>query len=306
MICHTNGNHSLTHKNDEQTNIMAQTKANQDPLALKLMRTAFKYLTPLLPGTMSRYAYNLWLTPPRMNPPERELRYIESAKQSTISVEGQNIKLWHWGEGPTVLFIHGWGGRGTQISCFVDDLVKAGFQVVGVDLPAHGQSDGKQTNALIMAKALKAVINQIDNLHSIITHSFGAVILGLDYDANLSTKNIVMICPPATMNTAFNQFSSMLQLPQTIIDYIIKTMKQNFGNDILDRVSLSKNANQMIQPTLVIHDVQDDVVPIADGKIIASILKQGSFYETNGLGHRKILYDQGIVTRTVQFITTAK
>lgn len=285
---------------------MAQTKANQDPLALKLMRTAFKYLTPLLPGTMSRYAYNLWLTPPRMNPPERELRYIESAKQSTISVEGQNIKLWHWGEGPTVLFIHGWGGRGTQISCFVDDLVKAGFQVVGVDLPAHGQSDGKQTNALIMAKALKAVINQIDNLHSIITHSFGAVILGLDYDANLSTKNIVMICPPATMNTAFNQFSSMLQLPQTIIDYIIKTMKQNFGNDILDRVSLSKNANQMIQPTLVIHDVQDDVVPIADGKIIASILKQGSFYETNGLGHRKILYDQGIVTRTVQFITTAK
>ena len=83
-------------------------------------------------------------------------------------------------------------------------------------------------------------------------------------------------------------------------------MKQNFGNDILDRVSLSKNANQMIQPTLVIHDVQDDVVPIADGKIIASILKQGSFYETNGLGHRKILYDQGIVTRTVQFITTAK
>lgn len=284
---------------------MAQTKANQDPLALKLMRTAFKFLTPLLPGTMSRYAYNLWLTPPRMNPPERELRYIESAKQSAISVEGQNIKLWHWGEGPTVLFIHGWGGRGTQISCFVDDLVKAGFQVVGVDLPAHGQSDGKQTNALIMAKALKAVINQIDNLHSVITHSFGAVILGLDYDANLPINNIVMICPPATMNTAFNQFSSMLQLPQTIIDYIIKTMKQNFGNDILDRVSLSKNANQMIQPTLVIHDTQDDVVPFEDGKIIASILKQGSFYETNGLGHRKILYDQSIVSRTLAFITTA-
>jgi hypothetical protein len=119
VICHTNGNNSLTNKNDEQTNIMAQTKANQDPLALKLMRTAFKLLTPLLPGTMSRYAYNLWLTPPRPNPPEREVPYINSAKSSTIMIEGQNIKLWTWGMGPTVLFVHGWGGRGTQVSCFV-------------------------------------------------------------------------------------------------------------------------------------------------------------------------------------------
>lgn len=285
---------------------MAQTKANQDPGILKLMRLAFKLLTPLLPGTMSRYAYNLWLTPPRPNPPDREVPYMNSAKSSTITIEGQNIKVWTWGMGPTVLFVHGWGGRGTQVSCFVDDLVKAGFQVVGVDLPAHGKSDGKQTNALFMAKALKEVVKQIDNLHSVITHSFGAVIFGLDYDEKRPLQNIVMICPPATMNTAFNQFSSMLQLPKIIIDYIVKTMKQNFGNDILDRVSLAKMSKEILQPTLVIHDTEDDVVPFNDGKEIASIIRHGVFYETSGLGHRKILYDQGIVTRTVQFITSNK
>lgn len=285
---------------------MAQTKANQDPVILKLVRLAFKVFTPLLPGTMNRYAYNLWLTPPHPKPPEREVPYINSAKSSTITVEGQNIQLWTWGMGPTVLFVHGWGGRGTQISCFVDDLVKAGFQVVGVDLPAHGRSDGKQTNALIMAKVLKEVIKQINDLHSVITHSFGAVIFGLDYEPNRPLQNIVMICPPATMNTAFNQFSSMLQLPKTIIDYIVKTMKENFGNDILERVSLAKMSKEIVQPTLVIHDAEDDVVPFNDGKEIVGILKQGVFYETAGLGHRKILYDQGIVTRTVQFISTAK
>lgn len=285
---------------------MAQTKANQDPIALKLMRTAFKHLTPLLPGTMSRYAYNLWLTPPHPNPPEREQAYIKSAKISMINVEGQNIKLWSWGMGPTVLFVHGWGGRGTQISCFVDDLVKAGFQVVGVDLPAHGGSDGKQTNALFMAKVLKEVFKQINNMHSVITHSFGGVIFGLDYDTRQSIKNIVMICPPATMNTAFNQFAVMLQLPDIIIDYIIKSMKANFGNDILERVSLARIAKEIVQPTLVIHDTDDDVVPFNDGKEIASILRQGAFYETNGLGHRKILYDKTIVARTVEFILSAK
>ena len=44
--------------------------------------------------------------------------------------------MYSWGSGPTVLLVHGWEGRGSQLSAFAPALVKAGFRVVAVDMPA--------------------------------------------------------------------------------------------------------------------------------------------------------------------------
>ncbi|HRE30590.1 MAG TPA: alpha/beta fold hydrolase, partial [Candidatus Berkiella sp.] len=198
------------------------------------------------------------------------------------------IRTWSWGEGPTVLFVHGWGGRGTQACGFIEALNQAGFRVVSLDMPAHGQSDGKRTNAIEMADALDAVIKQIDDLHAVITHSFGGMIFAHHYNDNVVLKNIVMICPPSTLNTAFNQFSETLQLSDSVKAYIINTMKKNFGNEVVEQFSLIKNGAKITQPVLIVHDEQDDVVPSQDGKDIANILQQGTFYGTQELGHRKV------------------
>ncbi|MCS5711536.1 alpha/beta fold hydrolase [Candidatus Berkiella aquae] len=281
---------------------MAEKKANNDPAALVLTRLVFKVLTPVFPGLMNRLAYKLWITPPRFTPPEREQVFLQRAKAGFVLVNDLKIRTWAWGEGPTILFAHGWGGRGTQACGFIDELNQAGFQVVSLDMPAHGQSDGKRTNAIEMGYAVDEVIKQIDHLHAVITHSFGGMIFAHYYNDNVALKKIVMICPPSTLNTAFNQFSETLQLSDSVKAYIIKTLKKNFGDDVVEQFSLIKNGARITQPVLIVHDEQDDVVPYQDGKDIANILQHGSFYGTKELGHRKVLYEKSVINAILEFV----
>jgi pimeloyl-ACP methyl ester carboxylesterase len=281
---------------------MAKNKTNKDPIPLILMRLAFKTLPPLLPTMMGRYAYNLWITPARTKVPEAEQIAAKKAKASFITVDGLKIRVWSWGQGPTVLFIHGWGGRGTQISSYIEALNQAGFNVMSFDMPAHGQSDGKQSNAFEIANVLNAIIKQIDDLHSVMTHSFGGIIFGVYYNPTLTLKNIIMFCPPSDLKTAFNQFSDTLQLPQSIQDFIVKKLKADFGSDVFEKVSLLNNGAKIRQPVLVVHDKQDDVVPFQDGKAVDKILAHGTLYETTELGHRKVLFDKVVVEHVLQYL----
>lgn len=256
----------------------------------------------MVPGLINQYAYKLWLTPTRFKMTEREKISADKADARFIVAGGLKIRVWSWGEGPAVLFIHGWSGRGTQISSFIDPLNQAGFKVMSLDLPAHGESEGKRTNAFNVSESISEVIKSIDNLHSVITHSFGGLVFGYYYNSRLPIKNGVMICPPATLNTAFKQFTDTLELPKSVETYILQTLKQNFGDDVFERLSLITNAAKITQPILVVHDKEDDVVPVQDGKLVANALQHGTFYETTDLGHRKILYDKTVIDRVLQHI----
>lgn len=281
---------------------MAKKNKNATPIALKLFQLMFRVLTPLIPGVMSRFAYKIWFTPQRFKMPAQEQVIAQKAKTSFITIDDHRIKLWSWGEGPTILFIHGWGGRGTQISSFVDVLNQAGFKVMSFDMPAHGQSEGKRTNAVRVVKTISEIMKGIDNFHGVITHSFGGAIFGYYYHPQLPLKKIVLVCPPATLHTAINQFSETLRLPESIKTYIENQLKMDFGDDIFYKLSLLNTGKSMKQPVLVVHDKDDDVVPYQDGQEIVKILQQGEFYGTQTLGHRKVLFDSAVVEQVVQFI----
>ncbi len=48
----------------------------------------------------------------------------------TVPFGDENIAVWDWGEGPTVLLVHGWNGCAAQMSRFIEPLVRAGYYVV--------------------------------------------------------------------------------------------------------------------------------------------------------------------------------
>lgn len=281
---------------------MPKNNTTPDPIALKMLRLLFRIFTPLFPKLMGKLAYHLWFTPPKTKMPDIEKAYAKSAKSWFITVDGLKILVRSWGEGPTVLFIHGWGGRGTQVSSFIDKLNHLGFNVMSFDLPAHGRSEGKQTNAFSIANVTQEIINNISNLHTVMTHSFGGVIYGYCYTSLPTLKNIVMFCPPSTLNVAFKQFSEALELTPSIKVYLEQQLTLNFGDDIFEKLSLIKNVQKIAQPVLVVHDKEDDVVPFQEGKEVAQAIEHCTFYETNELGHRKVLFDKNVVEFVLTFL----
>ena len=55
-------------------------------------------------------------------------------------------------------------------------------------------------------------------------------------------------------------------------------------------------------PTLIIHDKNDYEVPIECGINIYKHLEKGAFIETEKLGHRKILGDEVVIKKSIEFI----
>ncbi len=121
------------------------------PLKMRLMHFAiqkyFGLLSFLFPAIATRLSYKMFFKPQRFAAPKKEQEVLKSAKKRTMEHNGKSIQLYEWGEsGPTVLFLHGWNGRGTQVAHFLESLLSQGFRVLSFDGPAHGKSSGKSTN----------------------------------------------------------------------------------------------------------------------------------------------------------------
>ncbi|PBJ15603.1 TAP-like protein [Flavobacterium sp. ACN6] len=70
----------------------------------------------------------------------------------------------------------------------------------------------------------------------------------------------------------------------------------------MDDFSAYRAAQKIKTPILVIHDNDDPEVPVKAGIHIHQNLENGSLFITDGLGHRKILGNQNVIKRILEFI----
>lgn len=273
----------------------------KQPFILTALQFVFSKLGRMFPSLMGKYAYRLWFIPTRFPIPPREQEALSLAHQQKLPFGDLDINVLTWGEGPVVLFLHGWSGRSTQVSEFLKPLLYSGFKVVAFDGPAHGLSSGDHTDIIIYSDILKAIIDKYGPLHSVITHSFGAMVFVTAFDS-FELKKAVFIAPPASILTPLNHFKETLTLPDKVADYMQSKLKSNYGQDIFDKVSVVGNIHKIEVPALIIHDKDDKVVPVGDGQALHAQWKSSSYIETNGLGHMKVLYDKSVIEKTLDFI----
>jgi len=121
----------------ENSTIVRSSKPSR---LLPVVRAGNRLLSALAPSVAARLAERRFLTPSRPRRPDAELALLATARARPLFVGTRHIELWLWGAGPSVLLVHGWGGRGTQLGAFVEPLVARGFSVVTFDAPGHGAS----------------------------------------------------------------------------------------------------------------------------------------------------------------------
>lgn len=149
-------------------------RSYKEPWFLPLIQAGNRALSALAPAAAAQRAERLFLTPPRPRRPAAESALLATACARPRCVGARQIEMWTWGTGPTVLLVHGWGGRGTQLGSFVDPLVARGFSVVAFDAPGHGASDSGTVTIPEMVTALRAVVAAAHQpLAGLVTHSMG-------------------------------------------------------------------------------------------------------------------------------------
>lgn len=272
------------------------------PLALRMMRLALALIDKVSPAIASKWIYNIWFTTQHHPVPKRELNWAQQARQYQLQCESGALAVYSWGEGPAVLLVHGWSGRGVQLGAFAQPLVDAGFRVVAFDAPAHGLSPGNKTNIFRVIDAMKLVVNDTGPVHAIVCHSFGAMVTARALATGLSTNKVVCISPPADTDFLIESFCKTLKVPDATKAAFIKRFELRFGDDARSLISTVFNARVLAIPALVIHDKDDKEVPCQEGERLSKAWQGSRLELTEGLGHRRILRNKAVVNMAVDFI----
>ncbi len=272
------------------------------PWSIRLVKLAFRLLGTLFPAPMSILAYRLWLSTRRSQVPTKERRVLEAAQTFQFEITGKRVFSWTLGEGPTVLFVHGWNGRGTQFSMFIEPLIERGFSVVGFDATGHGKSDGNTSSGVEFVEALRVLQAKRGPFAAIVGHSFGVLCSVMALANGLDAACFVGISAPANVEGLLEKFARALDMPKPVNERLHSRFVHDFGEDILLRFSTEENAKKLQIPGLIVHDENDPVLPWQEGHIIARAYPGAQFMKTTGLGHSRVLRNAQVVGAVVDFI----
>ncbi len=273
------------------------------PPPLWMLRTAFRTVGIVAPGVAARWAETIFCSPPRQEQRPSEEAFLATGSRLTVRSEDQDLAVWSWGGGPTVVLAHGWGSRAGRFSALAGALVLAGFRAVVFDAPAHGASMGRLASLPQFSRALREVGSAVGPVHGLFGHSLGGAAVSLAMRSGLRAERAVLLAPPADVVLFSHAFSEHLRIPLRARD----VMRQNLENRLqfrFEELHIPTLARAMTAPALIIHDRDDSDVPYAHGEEIAHAWPGARLVATTGLGHRALLRDPDVIHRAVTFLSS--
>ena len=159
-------------------------------------------------------AFALFTKPRRHQRTSAELALLADAERSFVRCGAEDLALFSWGEGPTVLMVHGWEGRGTQFHAFVPQLRERGFRAVAMDCPAHGDSTGTASSVPHFAEAVSAVAGTLGEVAAVIGHSSGAAGSIYACTRGLEVTSSVHLAGPCSFERGIERFCAAARLSE--------------------------------------------------------------------------------------------
>jgi pimeloyl-ACP methyl ester carboxylesterase len=260
---------------------------------------------------MAKWAWRLFLTPRRHGTPQRERQVLQRAERFFVSTPAGEVQAYSWGADdllfpwdvrPTILLVHGWEGRATQLGSFVGPLVDAGYRVVGFDAPAHGRSPGHRTHVVEVAAAIRTVVRHVGGVRALVAHSMGGAASIIAMSEGLVVEKAVLVASSARLEKVLTRFAQTLQMPGAVERELWDLVTARFGRDAAIRYSPCAQAGNLRAAALILHDVDDAEVEYAEGQLLADSWPGATLVSTAGLGHRRILRDEYVVETAVRFI----
>jgi pimeloyl-ACP methyl ester carboxylesterase len=206
-----------------------------------------------------------------------------------------------WGTGPTVLLAHGWESRRTHWGAFVTPLVEAGFRVVAVDAPAHGDSPGEKADVLQYGLALVDVERELGPLAGVVGHSFGAGAAVIALHRGLKSERAVLISGPSSVVSVIERWGRHDGLPEQDIPSFVRLVEQEVGESV-ERLDVTRIVPGLSVRALVVHDQNDKEIPVADALAVAAAWSGAKMMITERFGHRRIMIAGEVVRAVVEFL----
>jgi pimeloyl-ACP methyl ester carboxylesterase len=268
----------------------------------------------------AKAAFRQFSTAPR-GPNEREAEAKLVEKLGPLLVEAESYRfgtpdtfvqayLWRANVSPhrgRALLIHGWTGQALIMGLFVKPLIQAGFDVVAIDLPAHGMSGGRLLNMPIGTRAVLATAQHLGPFTGIITHSFGGQLAALaleggpPIDQAMTTDRLVMVAAPHSLQRLAQNFGRGLAFPADLQARFEAKISAAASRPV-ETIYTGALLAAATCPVLAIHDTEDEEVPFSEAEAIAAACPRVTIMPMTGLGHRRIIVTSAVIRAAVRFL----
>ena len=267
-----------------------------------------KFLNFFSSNLAERFARRLFITPIKHKIPKREFHMETESVQTKlfIPIIKKEIVVYSYGNSnKKILLVHGWSGRGTQLVKIADAFIENGYSTISFDAPAHGKSGAKTT---LMIEFIESIL-EVEKTHGpfefAVGHSLGGMSILNAIKKGLQVKKAVVIGSGNSVINIVNTFVEKIGLPNKVA----VIMKNNFEKKYhfeMESFSAYEAAKEVRIPILVIHDNNDEDIPVSEAHHLAENLSDKEVLITNNLGHRKILGDSNVIAKIVEFLMIKK
>ncbi len=268
---------------------------------IELMNSFVKKLIPKMIGkslNLSSYPVPKWTvnqvfklfgTPRigRIRPKDKV--YLDTCESSgNLTTKFGTIQHYMWNEkgAQTILLLHGWESNAARWQSLTKYLLKENFCVLVIDAPAHGDSSNSEFDMFQYIAAIDKAVQQFKP-SMIAGHSLGGASLGFylsEYNFPSFTK-MVFMGSPTELSKMMEAFSNALGLSKRVLRLLDQLFIEKFKITI-DSISAAKFVKEVDIPTLIIHDLDDQVIPVENAKEYHKLIRNSKLVITEGYGHR--------------------
>lgn len=299
----SSSNHQYMRSSDIHT-------STQKPLLIKTLILYLKIINYIFPYLGRKIVLSLFCRPSANTICDKKKEYYKQFNCHIIKSHGYHVKYFSKGTGQRVLLTHGWGSNIYYMRHIIENLYNQGYEVVALDLPAHGTSSGTYINQITASKVIVDVIEKLErekSLSHIVTHSWGgtSTMLAIDMLDRKKfqfplLKKIITLSMPVQYESIINLFCDTLELNCKNRSKLILDLENiaSVDNRTLEEAFPLALTNVYEKPIKfhAIHCVDDEAIRYNNTVQLVSKYKQITPHFVSGEGHHKILKDKQTIT----------
>lgn len=212
------------------------------------------------------HAYRIFGRTPKPVLRQKELDFIQTARQERHAIGAIDVVEYHWGpeDGPLIVLSYGWGYNAGRWRHFVPALEIAGFHVVAYDPPGHGLNEGTFLNLAANSIIVRDLIERYGPAEAIIAHSFGgasSVLAVNNLAAELRPKRMVVMASFSSGVKVFSGYRHLLGLRLALYRALNEHIEAQTGTPPQGFDPAQLSARFVHTKGLLVHDPEDKVTP---------------------------------------------
>lgn len=271
----------------------------------RYIKNTSRVLSALNKNLAAAFALKLFESPIQHKLPKREQKMYEVSHKSRLQLPNSKKEIMVYENkfgSKKVLLVHGWNGRGTQLVTIAKAFKDLNYSIVSFDAPGHGKTPKTTANMKHFIEAIFELDKRYKGFDIIIGHSLGGMSIINSLGRSLQTQKAVIIGSGNKTKDITEDFLQTIGMNKKLAPFLIGLFERKY-QDKMQNYDVDVHAGKINIPVLIIHDVNDKDVPYTAAETLHQNMPTSELLLTNGLGHRKILGDEDVIEKIVQFAT---